>query len=72
MSLPLLSIFPLGLLKRAAEINGKLFPGMENMTKEAIENIVNFPKTIDNTKAKKDLGLKVSPLQKTIKETIYE
>ena len=72
MSLPLLSIFPLGLLKRAAEINGKLFPGMENMTKEAIENIVNFPKTIDNSKAKKDLGLKVSPLQKTIKETIYE
>ena len=72
MSLPLLSLFPLGLLKRAAEINGKLFPGMENMTKEAIENIINSPKTIDNSKARKELGLKVSPLEKTIKETIYE
>ena len=72
LSLPLLSLFPIGLLKRAAEINGKLFPGMENMTKEAIENIINFPKNIDNSKAKKELGLKVSTLKKTIKETIYE
>ena len=45
---------------------------MENMTKEAIENIVNFPRSIDNSKAKNDLGLKISPLEKTIKETIYE
>ena len=72
LSLPLLSLFPIGLLKRAAEINGKFFPGLENMTKEAIENIINFPKHIDNSKAKKDLGLKISPLEKTIKDTIYE
>lgn len=72
LSLPLLSLFPIGLLKRAAEINGKFFPGLENMTKEAIENIINFPKHIDNSKAKKDLGLKISSLEKTIKDTIYE
>ena len=72
LSLPLLSLFPIGLLKRIAEINGKFFPGLENMTKEAIENIINFPKHIDNSKAKKDLGLKISPLEKTIKDTIYE
>ena len=72
LSLPLLSLFPIGLLKRAAEINGKFFPGLENMTKEAIENIINFPKTIDNSKAKRDLGLKISSLKKTIKESIYE
>jgi len=72
LSLPLLSLFPIGLLKRAAEINGKFFPGLENMTKEAIENIINFPKHINNSKAKKDLGLKISPLEKTIKDTIYE
>ena len=72
LSLPLLSLFPIGLLKRAAEVNGKFFPGLENMTKEAIENIINFPKHIDNSKAKKDLGLKISPLEKTIKDTIYE
>ena len=72
LSLPLLSLFPIGLLKRAAEINGKFFPGLENMTKEAIENIINFPKHIDNSKAKKDLGLKISPIEKTIKDTIYE
>ena len=72
LSLPLLSLFPIGLLKRAADINGKYFPGLENMTKEAIENIINFPKHIDNSKAKKDLGLKISPLEKTIKDTIYE
>ena len=72
LSLPLLSLFPIGLLKRAAEVNGKFFPGLENMTKEAIENIINFPKHIDNSKAKKDLGLKISPPEKTIKDTIYE
>ena len=72
LSLPLLSLFPIGLLKRAADINGKYFPVLENMTKEAIENIINFPKHIDNSKAKKDLGLKISPLEKTIKDTIYD
>ena len=72
MSLPLLSIFPVGILKKAAQINGRFFPGLENMTKEAIENIINFPKTIDNSKAKRDLGLKISSLKKTIKESIYE
>ena len=72
LSLPLLSLFPIGLLKRAAEVNCKFFPGLENMTKEAIENIINFPKLIDNSKAKKDLGLKISPIDKTIRDTIYE
>ena len=72
LSLPLLSLFPIGLLKRAAEVNGKFFPGLENMTKEAIENIINFPKLSDNSKAKKDLGLKISPIDKTIRDTIYE
>ena len=72
LSLPLLSLFPIGLLKRAAEVNGKFFPGLENMTKEAIENIINFPKLIDNSKAKNDLGLKISPIDKTIRDTIYE
>tara|TARA_Y100000768_G_scaffold384783_1_gene369499 strand:- start:831 stop:1814 length:984 start_codon:yes stop_codon:yes gene_type:complete len=72
LSLPLLSLFPIGLLKRAAEVNGKFFPGLENMTKEAIENIINFPKLIDNSKAKKDLGLKISSIDKTIRDTIYE
>ena len=72
LSLPLLSLFPIGLLKRAAEVNGKFFPGLENMTKEAFENIINFPKLIDNSKAKKDLGLKISPIDKTIRDTIYE
>ena len=54
-----------------ADFNGKFFPGLENLTKESIENIINFPKNIDNNKAKKDLGLKISPLDKTIKDSIY-
>ena len=59
-------------LKKAAEINGKLVPGLENLTKEAIENLLTFPRTIDNSKAKRDLGLKVSSLDKTIKDCINE
>ena len=69
--LPLLSLFPIFLLKKAAEINGKIFPGLENLTKESIENIINFPKNIDNSKAKNELDLKVSSLDKTIKDAIY-
>ena len=42
------------------------------MTKEVNENITNFTKTIDNSKAKRELGLKISSLKKTIKESIYE
>ena len=72
LSLPLIAILHIGILTGQAEINGKLYPGLENMTKEAIENIINFPKYIDNSKAKKELGLKISPLEKTIKDTIYE
>ena len=72
LSLPLLSIFPVGILKKITHISGKFFPGLENMTKEAIENIINFPKKIDNSKAKRDLGLKISSLKKTIKDSIYE
>ena len=71
MNLPLISLFPKSLLKRMADFNGKFFPGLENLTKESIENIINFPKNIDNSKAKKDLGLKISPLDKTIKDSIY-
>ena len=44
---------------------------LENLTKESIENIINFPKNIDNSKAKKDLGLTISPLDKTVKDSIY-
>tara|TARA_Y100001980_G_C14541858_1_gene320006 strand:+ start:515 stop:1498 length:984 start_codon:yes stop_codon:yes gene_type:complete len=69
--LPLLSLFPLSFLKRAAEINGKIFPGLENLTKESIENIINFPKNINNSKAKNELGLKISSLDKTVKDAIY-
>jgi len=69
--LPLLSLFPTSLLKKAAEINGKIFPGLENLTKESIENIINFPKNIDNSKAKNELGLKISSLDKTVKDAIY-
>ena len=58
-------------LKKAAEINGKIFPGLENLTKESIENIIGFPKNIDNSKAKNELGLKVSSLDKRIKDAIY-
>ena len=64
-------LFPKSLLKRMADFNGKFFPGLENLTRESIENIINFPKNIDNSKAKKDLGLKISPLDKTIKDSIY-
>ena len=71
MNLPLLSLFPKSFLKRAADFNGKYFPGLESLTKESIENIINFPKNIDNSKAKKDLGLTVSPLDKTVKDSIY-
>ena len=71
MNLPLLNLFPKSFLKRAADFNGKFFPGLENLTKESIENIINFPKNIDNSKAKKDLGLTISPLDKTIKDSIY-
>tara|TARA_B100001250_G_scaffold174696_1_gene150237 strand:+ start:892 stop:1875 length:984 start_codon:yes stop_codon:yes gene_type:complete len=69
--LPLLSLFPTSLLKKAAEMNGKIFPGLENLTKESIENIINFPKNIDNSKAKNELGLKISSLDKTVKDAIY-
>ena len=72
MMLPLLYLFPMRFLKKAAEINGKLVPGLENLTKEAIENLLTFPRTIDNSKAKRDLGLKVSSLDKTIKDCINE
>ena len=71
MNLPLLSLFPKSFLKRAADFNGKYFPGLESLTKESIENIINFPKNIDNSKAKKDLGLSISPLDKTVKDSIY-
>ena len=71
MNLPLLSLFPKSFLKRAADFNGKYFPGLESLTKESIENIINFPKNIDNSKAKKDLGLTISPLDKTVKDSIY-
>ena len=42
-----------------------------NKAKESIENIIRFPKNIDNSKAKNELGLKVSSLDKTIKDAIY-
>ena len=71
MNLPLLNLFPKSFLKKAADFNGKFFPGLENLTKESIENIINFPKNIDNSKAKKDLGLTISPLDKTVKDSIY-
>ncbi len=69
--LPLLSLLPVSFLKKAAEINGKIFPGLENLTKESIENIINFPKNINNSKAKNELGLKISSLDKTVKDAIY-
>ena len=50
---------------------GKIFPGLENLTKESIENIINFPKNINNSKAKNELGLKISSLDKTVKDAIY-
>ena len=71
MNLPILNLFPKSFLKKAADFNGKFFPGLENLTKESIENIINFPKNIDNSKAKKDLGLTISPLDKTVKDSIY-
>ena len=71
MNLPLLSLFPKSFLKRAADFNGKYFPGLESLTKESIENIINFPKNIDNSKAKNDLGLTISSLDKTVKDSIY-
>ena len=71
MNLPLLSLFPKSILRKAADFNGKYFPGLESLTKESIENIINFPKNIDNSKAKKDLGLKISSLDKTVKDSIY-
>ena len=71
MNLPLLSLFPKSILRKAADFNGKYFPGLESLTKESIENIINFPKNIDNSKAKKDLGLSISPLDKTVKDSIY-
>ena len=70
MNLPLLNLFPKSFLKKAADFNGKFFPGLENLTRESIENIINFPKNIDNSKAKKDLGLTISPLDKTVKDSI--
>ena len=71
MNLPLLSLFPKSILRKAADFNGKYFPGLESLTKESIENIINFPKNIDNSKAKKDLGLTISPIDKTVKDSIY-
>jgi len=71
MNLPLLSLFPKSFLKRAADFNGKYFPGLESLTKESIENIINFPKNIDNSKAKNDLGLTINSLDKTVKDSIY-
>ena len=72
MMIPFLFFFPKKLLKKAAEINGKIYPGLENFSKESIENILNFPKNIDNSKAKKELNLSVSSLDKTIKDCINE
>ena len=71
MNLPLLSLLPKSILRKAADFNGKYFPGLESLTKESIENIINFPKNIDNSKAKNDLGLTISSLDKTIKDSIY-
>ena len=71
MNLPLLSLFPKSILRKAADFNGKYFPGLESLTKESIENIINFPKNIDNSKAKNDLGLTISSLDKTVKDSIY-
>ena len=71
INIPLLSLLPIRFLKKVAEINGRLFPGLENLTKESIENIIDFPRNIDNSKAKKELGLKISSLNKTIKDSIY-
>ena len=72
MMIPFLFFFPKKLLKKAAEINGKIYPGLENFSKDSIENILNFPKNIDNSKAKKELNLSVSALDKTIKDCINE
>ena len=72
MMIPFLFFFPKKLLKKAVEINGKIYPGLENFSKESIENILNFPKNIDNSKAKKELNLSVSTLDKTIKDCINE
>ena len=71
MNLPLLSLLPKSILRKAADFNGKYFPGLESLTKESIENIINFPKNIDNSKAKNDLGLIISSLDKTVKDSIY-
>ena len=71
MNLPLLSLLPKSILRKAADFNGKYFPGLESLTKESIENIINFPKNIDNSKAKNDLGLTISSLDKTVKDSIY-
>ena len=70
MMLPLLSLFPVSFLKKAAKINGKIVPGLENLSKEAIENLLTFPKMVDNSKSKSVLNLKISSLDKTIKDCI--
>ena len=70
MMIPFLQLFPKRYLKYAAEINGKVIPGLENLSKESIENIVYSHKMVDNSKAKKELGLKISSLDSTIKDSI--
>ena len=37
MSLPLLSIFPVGILKKAAQINGRFFPGLESLNHDSAD-----------------------------------
>ncbi|GIR73104.1 MAG: hypothetical protein CM15mP75_6160 [Flammeovirgaceae bacterium] len=69
MNLPLLSLFPKSFLKKAADFNGRFFPGLENLTKESIENIINFPKILITAKQK---GFRThnKSSDKTVKDSI--
>ena len=67
---PIINLFGNKFLLFASKVNGYFIPGLENLTKESLYNIIYFNKNIDNSKAKKELDLKIRPLRETIKDYV--
>jgi len=67
---PIINLFGNKFLLFASKVNGYFIPGLENLTKESLYNIIYFNKNIDNSKAKKELDLKIRPLRETLKDYV--
>ena len=65
---PIINLFPNKFLLFATKMNSYFIPGLKNLTKESLYNIIYFNKKIDNSKAKKELKLKIRPLTETLRD----